>query len=169
MVRQFDPPAVLDALGPMLDSFASDAWTRANWQLPTLVASMAPPHCEAEAAKDLEPSSSWSWSTLGYVHAQSGRIKEAREALRQSITLSVDNESAIAQLLDLSSTAADRLETIVFVYEELCKQVTLGEGLLAWREKAAGILDGITMLHVLLEVLKPAPICGRLGQPWSSS
>jgi len=165
-LREFDPPAVIDALGPMLDSFASDAWTRRELAIAyTRCLNGAAALREAEAAKDLEPSSSWSWSTLGYVHAQSGRIQEAREALRQSITLSVDNESAIAQLLDLSSTAAERLETIVFVYEELCKQVTLGEGLLAWREKAAGILDGITLLHVLLEALQARP---DLWQTWSA-
>ena len=163
-LREHEPAEQLQALLPMCELFPTDGWVRRELAIAyTRQLDFEAALSEARAAIELEPSFSWSWSTAGYVYMCAGKFEEARTAIKRAIQFSVDNDSAIAQLLDLSHTASDRFEAIVFIYEELSKQVTLGHGLVAWRERAAGILDPVTLLHALMEVLEVRP---DLWQAW---
>jgi tetratricopeptide (TPR) repeat protein len=82
-----------------------------------------------------------------------GMRAEAREAFRQAIRTSVDYDYAIHELLAASETHAERREAMRFVHQELMRQVTFGEGLLAFRDTAARVLEPEELLAILRDAL----------------
>ncbi|MCM5682809.1 tetratricopeptide repeat protein [Schlegelella sp. S2-27] len=107
----------------------------------------------AQAALEMAPRQSETHSTLAYVRLREGRPDEARRHLRDAITLSVDNDYAVAALIDLDPSLAARREALDFVRGELTRQVTLGDGLLTFQETARTIMEPDELLAVLQGVL----------------
>jgi tetratricopeptide (TPR) repeat protein len=111
----------------------------------------------ADAAGRLEPTSpAYCFLCAGLLRDE-GKIDEAKSLLREAIGLSVDNEHAIQESIRLCSTAAERREVLAFVKAELLRQVTFGDGLLAFRNEARGTLEAEEMLTVLHEALRDRP------------
>ncbi len=93
------------------------------------------------------------------------RIDEARQALRQTIELSVDNDLAIAELIQLCETIDQRREVLAFVKDQLVRQVIFGDGLLAFRMHAREALEPDEVLTLLRDAWQARP---DLWHAWSA-
>ncbi len=116
-----------------------------------------------EQARDVDPTSSNGYSTLGFVLLQEGRREAAREALQQALRLSVDNDYASDALLESSTSAEEMQQSLTFVHGELVRQVTFGDGWFAYQQQAQRLLDGEKLLEQLSEALQQRP---DLWQLW---
>jgi tetratricopeptide (TPR) repeat protein len=104
-----------------------------------------------ETALRIEPNNPSSVHMRAYLLKLEDRLDEAREVLRDAIRLSVDADYAISNLLELSPTLTQRREVLKFVMEELKRQVIYGDGLLAYRAHARGVIDDEELLALLRE------------------
>ena len=120
---------------------------------------------EAEEALRLSPTSPASHYFHGMVLAHTGRLREAREAFRRAIALSVNAEFAISQLIIACDTLAQRKEEVAFIRSELVRQTIFGEGLLAYRYQVRDVLDAGELLASLREALSARP---DLWHGWSA-
>lgn len=118
-----------------------------------------------ERALRIEPNNPSSLHMRAYLLKLQDRIDEARQMLRDAVHLSVDADYAISTLLELSPTLQARREVLQFVKQELERQVILGDGLLAFRSHARGILDDEELLVMLREALAARP---DLWHAWSA-
>ncbi len=120
---------------------------------------------EAVTGRELEPDSPFSHCAIGTVHAEMGNFPLARQVYREAIKLSIDTEYAINELMANSHTPGERRESLEFIREELIRQVTYGDGLLAYRQVARSVLDGEEVLKLLQAALDARP---DLWQAWSA-
>ena len=106
-------------------------------------------------ASRLEPSSTTEAAVRASLLLQAGRRAEAREAFREAIRRSVDNDFAIGRLIDSCDAKAERVEALAFVEAELTRQATFGDGLVAFARRASVVLD-------------PAELLGTLRRAWEA-
>lgn len=119
----------------------------------------------ADQALGIEPNAPASHTTRGLVLASAGRIDEAREAYRQALRLAVDTSFAADQLIRCCDTARQRREELEFLRQELVRQVTFGDGLLAYRALASDSVESEDLLGNLMEALEARP---DLWHAWSA-
>lgn len=100
------------------------------------------------------PRSSFGHSTMGFVSLRQGRTAEARRHMREALVLSADNEYALNALVEMETTLEGRLEALGFIRGELVRQVTMGDGLLAFQETARWIMPPDDLLVMLQDALK---------------
>ncbi|MBS1791823.1 MAG: tetratricopeptide repeat protein [Acidobacteria bacterium] len=120
---------------------------------------------EAITGRELEPDSAYSHCAIGAVHAEMGNFPLARQAFREAIRLAVDLEYAINELMNNSHTAAERRESLEFIRQELIRQVTYGDGLLAYRQVARLVVNNEEVLKLLQAALDARP---DLWHAWSA-
>src|SRR5690606_10118907 len=99
------------------------------------------------------------------LYRRQNQLAEAKAELREAIRLSVDFDFAINEWMELCATRAERREALLFVRDELVRQVTFGEGLLAFREHARGVLEADELLGELQAALAARP---DLWHAWSA-
>ncbi len=116
-------------------------------------------------ALQLDPWHSSAYVLQGEVFYARGEHEQARAAYRQAVRISVDNDYAIARLLDACDTSAQRRAELAFVRDELVRQVVYGEGLLAYRQHARTVLEAEELLQSLREGLAARP---DLWHAWSA-
>ena len=165
-LRDEPPDAAEPVIRHLIERNPADAWARR--ELGFLLARqrrLQEAWAEAEAAFKLDPTNASYYHLVGETRALQGNLAEARTAYREAIRLSVDNEYAIAQLIRCCDNVAERREALAFVREELVRQVIFGEGLLSYREHAAGTLDPEELLASLREGLQARP---DLWHAWSA-
>jgi tetratricopeptide (TPR) repeat protein len=121
---------------------------------------------EAEIAGRLDPTNVSHYLLLANLYRAENKLPEARGALRRGIELSVDNDYAIAELMELCDTPADRRAALAFVKQELVGQVLFGDGLLNYRSHARGTLEPEELLADLQEALAARP---DLWHAWSAA
>lgn len=114
-------------------------------------------------AIEIDPASSSSHSTAGFVLLQAGRREAALEAFTQALRLSVDNDYASAMLLDNAADHAQALEFCESIHRELVRQVTFGDGWLAYQQQAQGLLGDEQLLQRLRQALEQR---SDLWQTW---
>ena len=119
----------------------------------------------AQLGRDLDPSSTYAFNIMGSIRRKMGRFDEAREHLRQAIRLQVDNEFAIENLISLGATQDEKRRELLFVRDELVRQVVFGDGLHAFREQAQRALPPEEALGYLKEALAARP---DLWHAWST-
>lgn len=107
----------------------------------------------AQTALTLDPQGSRTHSTMGYVRWRQGQLPQARQHMRDALSLSVDNDYALASLVDMALNREERLAALQVIREELIRQVTMGDSLLAYQEMARGTLDEDELLAVLQDAL----------------
>lgn len=154
-----EPPAAVEAeLCRLVAAAPADAWA---WRELALHRSH---HGRLEEAFDalaraaaVEPDAPALQNVRATVLARAGRAEEARAALRASLRLEVDQEWAIDRLLGLASDAAGRAEELRLLHAELVRQVTFGDGLLAYQRHAAGVLPPEEVLATLREAHASRP------------
>lgn len=107
----------------------------------------------AQAAMELDAQSSRTHSTLGYVRWRQGDRAQAAQHMRDALALSVDNDYALGALVDVAVSREERLDALRVIREELIRQVTFGDGLLAYQEIARGVMPEDELLAVLRDAL----------------
>jgi tetratricopeptide (TPR) repeat protein len=165
-VRDEDAAVAVEVARRLVAVDPSDGWARRELALQLSRAGAAKEaFAEAEAGRRLEPSNSYSHSVLGELHAHAGRIDQARAAFRLAVRMSVDNTFAIGALMDLAPGPEERRREVLFVRDELGRQATFGDGVLAWRDQARATLPGAELLETLEKVREQRP---DLVQTWSA-
>lgn len=165
-LRDDGPAAVAAAARVFVEQHPTDAWGRRE-----LVVALIDQGRLDEAARELElaaslepPSAVW-WGIQGRLCAAAGRTAEAQEAYRNALRLSIDFDMAMHELVQLCGSLAERRAALEFIGNELVRQVTLGEGLLAYRDAAALALEAQETLELLQKGLAARP---DLWQAWSA-
>ncbi|MBC8870396.1 MAG: tetratricopeptide repeat protein [Planctomycetes bacterium] len=120
---------------------------------------------QLDLAEQLEPTNPSYFIVQAHVQRAEERNDEARKSLRRAVELSVDNDYAIAELIDLCETADERREVLGFVKDELVSQVIFGDGLLEFQTHARGTLEPAELLALLREALDARP---DLWHAWSA-
>ncbi len=162
----FSSESMIVAAQNFLKISPRDAWTRR--ELACVFANlnrMNEALVEAEEGFRIEPRNSYSVSLLGNIHEKMRHFPEARARFRQAIALSVDNGNAIAGLLRLANTDKERKEELVFLEQELVRQVVRGDGLIAFMEAARPILEAEALLKILRQAHSERP---DLWHAWSA-
>lgn len=144
------PGAVEAAVRTLLAVEPHDAWARRERAM-ALVRLKRTEEAVAEAteAARIEPRNSYSYSILGHVCRQAGMLNEAVAHYRRAVELSVDNTDAVSRLVDLTHTDTDRRRELVFIENELIRQVVTGDGLLAYLDTARNVLEPAALLQSL--------------------
>jgi tetratricopeptide (TPR) repeat protein len=165
-LRAEGDPESEPALRRLLDVHPADAWGRR--ELALLLAEQGRADeaaAEMEIASAIEPNSTIEASVRGHVLECAGRLAEAREAYHESIRRDIDNASAVDRLFETCDSQSERLEALAFIEGELERQVTFGDGLLAFARRADGVLGRDDLLATLREALEARP---DLWHAWSA-
>lgn len=120
---------------------------------------------ELDIARQCDPHHPSNWTVRGNVLEDAGRRVEARDAFREAIKLSIDNEYAIERLLNLCDSTAERRAELQVVWQEMVRQVIFGDGLLAFAVQARGTFAPDEILTMLREALAARP---DLWHAWSA-
>lgn len=120
---------------------------------------------EAAISRAMNPSAPAESVLLGALYLYAGRIPEARTAFRDALALSVEETFALSRLMEISYTPEERRDAILFFYGQLVRQVTHGDGLLAFLHHARGILNNEEILARLREAHEARP---DLWHTWSA-
>lgn len=120
---------------------------------------------EIETARQIEPSSPNYYEVYGSLCVRAAKRDDAKEAFRSAIRLFVDSDAAIRGLLSLCNSPAERREAILFVESELIRQVTFGEGVIAWHALATDTLNPEEVLESLKTAHRERP---DLWHTWSA-
>ncbi len=154
-LRDDGPAAVEPVLRRLVEIHPTDAWTRRelSWQLLEL-GQLGEAEKELEIAAHLEPDAVALHGLRGQVLLRQNKPAEAKEAYRQAVRTSVDYEYAIHELVAACASHVERREALHFVHQELIRQVTFGDGLLAFRDTAARALEPEELLAILREALE---------------
>jgi cellulose synthase operon protein C len=118
-----------------------------------------------ETAKTLEPNSQSLYGLWGAIQAEAGQIAVAKENYQRAIRLSVDREWEINAWLNLCQTQKEKLAALDFIYQELIRQVTFGDGLVAYQEVAEAVLPPEQLLDRLQDAWYTR---SDLWQAWSA-
>jgi tetratricopeptide (TPR) repeat protein len=165
-LQEDGPLATEPVVRHILDSHPTDAWAHRELVLIlTDTGRLDEAAAELKIAEGLEPANPSYFTVLAHLGTVTGRIEEAKEAYRQAIRLSVDNSFAIAELIALCDSHAERREALAFVEQELVKQVVFGDGLLTFREQARFTLNPEELLALLQKGLSARP---DLWHAWSA-
>lgn len=138
----------------LIDTHPAYGWAHRELAL-NLLAQGRPAEATAAAAAGLavEPFMAPSHSVAACVHVANGRADDARAALREAITLDVDDGFAIEELVRLGTNDAERREALAFVRSELERQTVFGTGISAWRVAARSVLRADDVLVLCREAL----------------
>ena len=120
---------------------------------------------ESKKAVALDAQSTYAFSIQGAIFIHLGRRDEAAAAFHRALELSADNVDAAYSLVNLHESLDRRREELLFVYHELKKQVTFGNGIEAFRYQAKGILSPETVLDYLRSALESR---SDLWQSWNA-
>lgn len=157
-LREDGPDAVEPAVRRLVGIHPSDAWSRRELAL-TLAAQRRLPEAfaELEIAGQLEPGHTSFHCVQGRLYSLEGKTELAKEAYRNAIRNTADCDHAIAELIMLCDTMAERREALAFVEAELVRQVIFGDGLLAFREHARNTLSADELLAALTKAREARP------------
>lgn len=112
---------------------------------------------ELQACEQLSDRTPPTRTLRGVLLLQRGDHAGAAEAFREALAFSVDHVPAIHGLLTACRTHGERQATLRHVRDELVRQVTDGSGLLAYRERAGGVLESAEILGTLHEANAERP------------
>jgi len=163
-LRQQDPQRAVELAGRICEHHPEDAWTRKERALLLQrLGRTAEAFAELDAATRIDPRAESTWNVRGTLLEETGRLDEARSAFRASLRVTVDQPWAIEALLRSCSGASQRTAELGFVWEEIRRQALVGEGILAYRHAADGVLDPAALLAQLREAFEARP---DLWQAW---
>ena len=148
----------------MIELFAGDAWA---WRELASLLSRKRQWDEAErAAREAlqrSPRVAASHGTLAAVLLHRDGYQAAETSLREAIRLDVDYDYAISTLIEKAPSRECGLAAIDFVYDELVRQVTIGDALLSFQSAAHAWLSAEAVLPRLREAHQARP---DLWQSW---
>lgn len=165
-LRADGPAAVEPVVRQLIASHPADAWARRELALHLAeLKRFDEATVELDAAARLEPPSPSYHCVRGRVLNLSGRNDDARAAYRAALTLSVDNDLAISELMSLCPDRDQRREELEFVEEELSRQAHFGDGILAFHGHSSHTLEPHQVHAALQKLLDRRP---DLWQAWSA-
>lgn len=114
---------------------------------------------EAEAmdALRVEPWSEYSHGILGGVLVAAGKTSEAASSFRKALEINADYDWAITELVRCITDVGGRREALLWLVEQMEKQVITGDGLARWQEEAWPIFEPEEILSTLEEVQAARP------------
>ncbi len=160
-----EPPEVSEAvIRQAIAAYPDDGWLRREL---ALVLSAQRRFQEAwqqlDLAGQLDPQHPSYFLVRAHVLRQENRIDEAKRDLQRVIEMSVDNELAISEWIDLSPTIEERRQVLEFVKGQLERQIISGDGLLAFSIHARDSLEPTEALALLADAWRARP---DLWQAW---
>ena len=111
----------------------------------------------SDRAVEIAPHDSVSHQFRGQSLELLRRYEEAGEAYKKSIEFSVDSVSAISAWVGISRSMQAKKGVLDFVWNELRSQVSMGDGLFAYRDHARRVIDRPTLLNNLQEYAEANP------------
>ncbi len=157
-----DPAEAEQALRRLIEIDPNEAWGRRELAYKLIeLQRYDEALTEAEAGRELEPQSAASFCALGAVQAARGELNAARASYQQAIRLSADTDFAISELMSISHTPDEKREALSLLADELTKQVTFGDGVLAYRQYANATLpmeEVLAFLHRALDARPDLPL-----------
>jgi len=120
---------------------------------------------QSRAAIALAPHETSSQNVHGRVLLLAGRHAESAAAFHEAIRLSVDNSSAIGNLIEACEDLPARKEALAFILGELERQVVFGDGLLSYVSAAYPLLEPDELLANLRAAHAARP---DLWHAWSA-
>ncbi len=165
-LRDEPPEARESVIRRVIAAHPDDAWVRRELSLVlTDERRFEEAWQELDIAGQLEPTNPSYFVVRAHVLRVEERIDEAKQSLRRAIELSVDNDYAIAELIDLCETVGERREVLSFVKDQLVEQVMFGDGLLEFQARARDTLEPKELLALLRDALDARP---DLWHAWSA-
>jgi len=159
------PQAVEPTVRKLIEMHPSNAWAWRKLALTLAEQNRLDEAFEAlAAAEPLEPASIGYHGVHGELLRQAGRFDEAKEAFRGAVRVSADATYAMSELISVCETHEERLEELAFIEGELLRQFGSGNGLLSFRDLAAGSLESEDLIDSLRKALKARPDLGRRGR-----
>ncbi len=137
-----------------LEIHPSDAW--ALRELASLSADMKKFEQAAaaiEQACEVEPNSPATYGFRGEVYKKQNRFSEAMGSFRKALTIAIDYQYAIHELMSCCSNREQRQQQLDFILSELNRQTSRGDGLLIYRSYAKQVLEPEQLLQTLLDFL----------------
>lgn len=86
---------------------------------------------------------------IGDVYCYRNELSEARRFYRQAIQLFVDHSGAFAHLLRACNSIEEKREELAFIYDELIRQTSFGNGIFEYRSEAKAIVNKEEMVSFL--------------------
>ena len=112
----------------------------------------------ADEAIALDDGNHSSHGVKGHVLAAAGRAPEAAQCFRAALIRCADAAASISGLLDVCGPSlSDRLEALTFIEQRLETQPVFGEGLVAYRATARGVLTAAELLTSLRRIHAARP------------
>ncbi len=166
-LRNEEPGEASPMLARLLEQCPQDAWARRELALHL-------GHQEAfesafqqlALARQQDPRHPATFFTQGHIYAQADQLDVAREAYRKAILQSINHELAVNELFNLARGDQEQREVIEFLTEQLEQQSWIAEGVFAYRDVAAAILEPEVLLGILENGLDEHP---ESWQVWSAT
>ncbi|QEG22575.1 tetratricopeptide repeat protein [Mariniblastus fucicola] len=150
-------------LNRFLQLHPNDAW--ALRELASVLAGMKRFDDALKAIKQacaVDPNSPATHGFRGEVYQKQNRLDDAIESYRQALSITIDYQYAIHELINCCSTREQRKQQLRFILAELNRQTSRGDGLLQYRKHAKQVLEPEALLQSLLEFL------GKREDLWQS-
>ncbi|MDH5669698.1 MAG: hypothetical protein OEY86_16995, partial [Nitrospira sp.] len=152
------------ALRSLLTISPANAWGRR--QLASILAMQGrfkDARAESAIAYETAPHAVTWYTTNGYIELLAGQLADARTHFRAALRRSVDSDYALTKLIDACGTLEERREELLFVVEELKRQVIVGDSLLSFQRLARGTFDPDVLQDLLDDMQRTRP---DLWQTW---
>ena len=107
-----------------------------------------------QRACGVEPNSPASYGFLGEVYQKQNRIKDAVDAYRKALSIAIDYQFAMQELMACCQTREQRKNQLAFILAELNRQTSRGDGLLQYRDHAKQVLEADALLELLRKFYK---------------
>lgn len=121
---------------------------------------------EVGTAYVLDPHDPVTFFTRGTILTEMNRQPEAAQAYSQAVTLSIDFTFAVKNWLELARSREEKLQVLEFVKNELYRQNSFGDGLLAYYDFAKTHIESETLLRDLRNLLEKRK---DLWSAWSAN
>ena len=160
----------LEKVKPEIERFLSDypedAWGYREAAIASSIShDLASAERFAQQAIGFDPMNDTPYFLLGRIANERGDVAEARRQFRAAIEKNCDHEGAIAALVETCDRPSDRAEQLGFVLDQLKRQTTFGDGVLAYREAAMGKIPATEVLAGVEEAMTNRP---DLWQCWTA-
>lgn len=149
-----------------LHDYPQDAWGYREAAIASAMAhDLASAERFAQQAIGFDPMNDTPYFLLGRIANERGDVAEARRQFRTALEKNCDHEGAIAALVDTCDRPSDRAEQLGFILDQLKRQTTFGDGVLAYREAAMGKISATEVLAGVEEAMVHRP---DLWQCWTA-
>ncbi len=116
-----------------------------------------------EQACVVDPNSPASYGFRGEIYRKQNRIEDAIVAFRKALSITIDYDYAIHELMACCNSHGQRIEQLKYISQELNTQTHCGDGLLQYRDYAKQVLEPEELLVGLSQLLRARE---ELWQAW---